>query len=229
MKTCANDTCTRPVQGRGLCSTHYAAWHRAQKKYQITCVECGQVVMVSRPGMTCCSRRCRSNRGARVQSEYWASQRCTELAIYVPPKRTHEPTHIKTARRLTSGQCRVCGEWFVSHHLDTTCSSQCKRVRDRAWKRESEHNRRARKKDAFVANVYRRQVFESDGYRCHLCHGRTDPTKPVPHPKAPTIDHVIPLAQGGTHEPANCRTACFMCNALKSDRGGGEQMLLLAV
>jgi len=49
----------------------------------------------------------------------------------------------------------------------------------------------------------------------------------VPHPKAPTIDHVIPLAQGGTHEPLNCRAAHFLCNSLKSHQGHGDQMLLL--
>ena len=43
------------------------------------------------------------------------------------------------------------------------------------------------------------------------------------HPLSPTIDHVIPLSKGGTHEPGNCRLACFRCNAIKSDGGGGEQ------
>ncbi|MEU2106485.1 HNH endonuclease signature motif containing protein [Nocardia sp. NPDC019255] len=72
-------------------------------------------------------------------------------------------------------------------------------------------------------------MFESDGYRCHLCRRKTDPTKVAPHPRSPTIDHVIPLSKGGTHEPSNCRTACFHCNATKGDRGGGEQLLLIAV
>jgi hypothetical protein len=40
------------------------------------------------------------------------------------------------------------------------------------------------------------------------------------------MDHVIPLAKGGTHEPANVRCAHFLCNALKGDGAMGEQMLL---
>jgi 5-methylcytosine-specific restriction endonuclease McrA len=34
--------------------------------------------------------------------------------------------------------------------------------------------------------------------------------------RATTVDHVIPLAKGGTHELANLRAACRTCNS----RGG---------
>jgi len=44
----------------------------------------------------------------------------------------------------------------------------------------------------------------------------------VPHPLAPTIDHVVPLAAGGLHEPANVQLAHFLCNARKSDRGEAD-------
>jgi 5-methylcytosine-specific restriction endonuclease McrA len=94
--------------------------------------------------------------------------------------------------------------------------------------------RRARKRNAFVENVSPKKVFARDRYRCQLrlpgCEG-IDRSKVVPHPKAPTVDHIIPLSAGfdagGTHEPANCHTACFHCNCKKSDGGGGEQLLLI--
>lgn len=71
-------------------------------------------------------------------------------------------------------------------------------------------------------------MYIRDGYRCHLCNRKTDPTKRVPHPRAPTLDHVIPLSCGGTHEPLNCRTACYICNTRKGAGGGGEQFILFA-
>jgi 5-methylcytosine-specific restriction endonuclease McrA len=40
----------------------------------------------------------------------------------------------------------------------------------------------------------------------------------VPDRLAPTIDHIVPLARGGTHEPSNVQSAHFICNALKGDR-----------
>ncbi|WP_227979969.1 HNH endonuclease [Nocardia spumae] len=66
-----------------------------------------------------------------------------------------------------------------------------------------------------------------DGYRCHICRRNTDRSKVVPHPKAPTIDHLIPLSLGGTHEPANVATACFLCNSRKGAIGAGDQLALL--
>jgi hypothetical protein len=89
--------------------------------------------------------------------------------------------------------------------------------------------RRAALLGAFVEDVDRTAVFLADGYRCHLCGKMTDKSKGSKHPLAPTIDHVIPLSVGGKHERSNCRTAHFSCNSAKRNRGGGEQMLLLAV
>jgi len=62
--------------------------------------------------------------------------------------------------------------------------------------------------------------------RCHICNKAVKRDAVVPHPLAPTIDHVIPLAVGGTHEPLNCRCAHYICNARKGHRGG-EQLLLI--
>ncbi|MEW2302564.1 HNH endonuclease [Streptomyces sp. NPDC006655] len=33
-----------------------------------------------------------------------------------------------------------------------------------------------------------------------------------------TVDHVVPLAAGGTHDRANLRVLCRGCNARKRDR-----------
>lgn len=91
----------------------------------------------------------------------------------------------------------------------------------------SKARRRAREKDAFVADVNRYEIFERDKWTCKLCHRKVNRRAVVPHPKAPVLDHVIPLAGDGTHEPANVQCAHFLCNSLKSDRGGGEQLMLI--
>ena len=229
MKTCMHESCDRTIiLARGMCATHYSYWHRAQKKYTITCAECGKTVKVSRRGATHCSVKCVSASGSRALSN--RARKTQALALYVRPMHQQpKVVHVMTARRLTSGQCRVCAAWFVSFHLDVTCSPECFDIRRREQRRVEKERRRACKRGAFVSNVYRKRVFEADGYRCHLCGKKTDKTKAVPHPRSPTVDHVTPLAAGGMHEPSNCRTACFQCNAVKGDRGSGEQMLLLAL
>jgi 5-methylcytosine-specific restriction endonuclease McrA len=51
--------------------------------------------------------------------------------------------------------------------------------------------------------------------------------KVVPHPKAPVLDHILPLAQGGTHEPTNVQCAHFMCNSIKRDTVPAVMQLML--
>lgn len=127
--------------------------------------------------------------------------------------------------RFVSCTCSHCGcpfiadkQAFVSHFR--FCSRRC-------GARNAEARRRARKRDAFVENVVRSYIFERDGYCCQICGKKLAMTKVAPHPKAPTLDHIVPLAQGGTHERSNVQAAHFICNALKSDGAAADQLLLL--
>jgi 5-methylcytosine-specific restriction endonuclease McrA len=100
------------------------------------------------------------------------------------------------------------------------CSQRCSR-------RAHASRRDARKRGQFVADVSPEQIYQRDQWRCQLCGTKLNRKATVPHPHAPTIDHIIPLATGGTHEPANVQAAHFICNVLKADRGGGEQLALV--
>lgn len=51
------------------------------------------------------------------------------------------------------------------------------------------------------------EVLRRDNFTCRYCHETTTPL---------TIDHVLPVALGGTDEPTNLVTACRDCNAGKS-------------
>lgn len=55
----------------------------------------------------------------------------------------------------------------------------------------------------------RHAVFKRDGYRCQECfRGREDGVKLE-------IDHIIPVAKGGTNEIDNLQTLCMECNRNK--------------
>ena len=150
----------------------------------------------------CCSKRCKNR---------WKSIKRSAHGSTSPPS-------------FVSGTCLDCGASFIDVYLGKMSSRYCS---DQCAHRASRHRRRARARDAFIAPVYRYKIHERDRYVCYLCHKPTDPSKTVPHPRAPTLDHVIPLAKGGTHEPSNVATACFQCNCIKGDRGGGEQLMLV--
>ena len=64
------------------------------------------------------------------------------------------------------------------------------------------------------------EVFQRDGYVCHLCGDMTNPQAVYPALDMPTLDHVVPLARGGHHTQANTKTAHLLCNSLKGHREG---------
>lgn len=61
-----------------------------------------------------------------------------------------------------------------------------------------------------VGKRLRFEILKRDGFRCRYC-GRS------PMSSVLRVDHVVPVAGGGTDDPANLVTACHDCNAGKSD------------
>ncbi|QWY81870.1 HNH endonuclease [Microbacterium phage Honk] len=125
-------------------------------------------------------------------------------------------------RRWTAGPCVACGELFVGPGWGNGgrfCGDYCQ-------KRDHRDRRRAKVRDAYVAPVTWRMLYRVDP-TCYLCHELTDPddfrrvegsdgrTATVVGPRFPTVDHVLALANGGEHSPANARLACLACNSRK--------------
>jgi 5-methylcytosine-specific restriction endonuclease McrA len=116
-----------------------------------------------------------------------------------------------------SGSCRRCGQHFIAtatisiRDLPRYCSEQCAT-------RTAEARRRMRVRSTERDRYARIEIFERDGWRCHLCGRLVDRTAFVPDLRAPTIDHLIPLAKGGSDTRANVATAHFQCNSIKGSR-----------
>lgn len=99
--------------------------------------------------------------------------------------------------------------------------------RRRRQLRTRTQRRRALTRDAEADAVDRDVVGERDGWKCGICRRKVNRALPYPHPKSPSLDHVIPLAEHGPHRYANCRIAHLDCNNLRSNRGGNEQLALV--
>jgi 5-methylcytosine-specific restriction endonuclease McrA len=69
-------------------------------------------------------------------------------------------------------------------------------------------------------------IYQRDNWVCQICGKRVNPNNKYPHPLSPSLDHIIPLSIGGTHEPRNVQLAHFRCNSLKSDNANNEQLRL---
>ena len=58
----------------------------------------------------------------------------------------------------------------------------------------------------------RQAVADRDRWTCQLCGKPIDPALKRPHPKALQLDHVVPLAAGGSDSIENLRAAHASCN-----------------
>lgn len=216
-----------------VCGKKYAN-NVKRRKHQCTCRVCGTEWVATKPSQVCSSKCLGVEHARRI-----AGREPNPLRNDSPRRRMARRKLERAAkgtsatRSMVAGPCVECGTTYV--HTRATggkrplfCSAKCGR-------KVAERNRRALKKAAFRAPVYKRRVFERDRWVCQLCGKPTRPDKRAtlgtkrPHPLAPVVDHIIPLGDSGTHEPSNAQCAHFLCNSLKSDKviGPGEQLRLL--
>lgn len=231
MRTCAIEGCDRPYRAKGYCASHYNSILKPDRHRTVNkCEECGAEYVTTRTNGRFCSLDCRDAQGRRDKAE---RERQAKLPALHPdpsaplPIRSPKVAKVDTRPRFTTGRCEWCGEWFTTDRFQfengtaTHCSATC-------TKAGAKYRRRTRKRGAYVAHVRRVDVFTRDGWRCQICHRKVSRTAKVPSPRAATLDHIIPLALGGTHEPVNCQTACYRCNCIKGHRGVGDQLRLIA-
>ena len=76
---------------------------------------------------------------------------------------------------------------------------------------EIENRRRARLLGAFVAPVDPAAIRARDNETCGICGSFVALSEQ-------SMDYIIPLARGGTHEPANVQLAHRRCNSSKGAR-----------
>jgi 5-methylcytosine-specific restriction endonuclease McrA len=129
----------------------------------------------------------------------------------------------------TPRRCAECGQQFspvYGDKLKRYCSRLCSK---KACNRTARIRYKALKRGATVESVNSTRVFVRDGWLCHLCGGKTDKARRgTYHPKAPELDHIVPLSKGGAHSYANTACAHRKCNAAKSDTIMGQPSLLAA-
>ncbi|MEU0847725.1 HNH endonuclease [Streptomyces flaveolus] len=191
------------------------------REYTVTCRHCGREAVVTKRAAQYCSHDCwyEASHAKHAQVELaWKP-------ILVAPRAVRVIVLRPLRRRWFSVSCPECSAWFVTDNPNHQyCTLRCSRRAHKA-------KRRALEREAFVAQVKRRQVYERDQWICQLCRKPVARDEVVPHPKAPTIDHIVPLARGGTHEPVNVQLAHYLCNSIKSDGtwvATGDQLPLIA-
>jgi 5-methylcytosine-specific restriction endonuclease McrA len=190
------------------------------------CAQCNTAFKPCRERQVYCSTGCRvaaSNDRAKSdgRSAVWQSN-----------------ANARKRRKLMTSMCVVCGAAFTHRSIGRRyCSNRCGAKASyearkgtpeyRELRNGCDQRRRARKRTHVVEKFTSAEIFARDRYRCHICGATCNSAARVPDAMAPTVDHLVPLALGGEHTKANTATACFRCNSVKGERGGGEQLAMI--
>lgn len=232
---CANNDYMREYQRR-----RYAAGKASGAKATFECQRCGtSFVSMTRYKPKYCSIECqhasRQQAANEATRERYKGRRHAKRARQ---RRNAAQRRLHMAKAGTTGTtiraditCLVCDTHFLAtwwgRSTNRACSEACEEQLRSDRKRDGKHRRRARQRSAYVAPVSRTAIYTRDKWICGICHRAIPKGISVPHPMAATIDHIVPLSLGGTHEPANVRAAHFQCNSRRGNRGNPEQLALI--
>ena len=125
-------------------------------------------------------------------------------------------------RWLMPKQCTGCGDTFNRYGQGWRCDS-CKEYSDRQM-RQIRRLRQSRN-GAYDKGIDYKSLYDRASGQCSICRiACADPSVwrgwdgRTWMPTAPTVDHTIPLAKGGSHTWENVQLACLACNSAKGDR-----------
>jgi hypothetical protein len=129
----------------------------------------------------------------------------------------------RLASKPTDRFCLHCGVTLPqSKRADAVfCSAECNMAAHRL-----QRSLRRRTGEGMTSWL-RAEVFKRDGWKCGICEARVDPDLRFPDPMAPSLDHVIPIAEGGSNEAANLRLTHLRCNCSRKHLGGNEQLAII--
>lgn len=123
-------------------------------------------------------------------------------------------------RYANTVRCRDCHEvWHAAKDSRPQCVDCGKRLqpgpgRERCW---DCHTKRLAVRHAAWVEMQnatrggmtlslRWEILSRDNFACTYCFASPSLDNPL------HVDHVVPVARGGTNDPSNLRTACFRCN-----------------
>lgn len=175
------------------------------------------------PGERMC-RACRRDRNPRLSTCVHCGgplsgsrkRTCSTMCVRAMQQQTGHA--VARFQQQSVGPCSDCGETTERGCNQTgrfcgTCANRRRYLRN--------HKKRAKRNG--IPEPSRRlttaELGDRDGWRCHLCRRAVDRRLSGAHPKAPSVDHLVPVSDGGTDEPENLALAHWICNVRRGNRG----------
>lgn len=166
--------------------------------------------------------RCGTERSILLSTMYKYNTQCSECNS---KSRAIDSLHQLLLKRLDYVRelekdkvCKCCGKHFHDTYKQVYCSDKCQN-RYRQISRGVNHVRRAMKHGAkYEYGITLKSVIKRFNNICQIC-GKpcdsSDRSYGSSGPLYPSIDHIIPIARGGSHTWDNVQLAHVYCNSVK--------------
>lgn len=172
-----------------------------------TCQECGGVGLTKQANAKYCSKECTAKGVSKVNSSARPWKICPTCGEEFKPCRPNR-------KQVDDGYEQV--------HCSHKCAGMAPRKKEAKRSMQETELRKRRKWGKFDPSL----VFERDGWRCHIC-GRKTPKRlrGSTDDRAPELDHIVTIADGGEHSERNTSCACRRCNRHKGAKSMGQMFL----
>lgn len=192
------------------------------------CLQCKSFYESDNPNRKYCSDKCRKkyNRDRYGTFIYICAGCGNEFRAYRKRKYCKKECggekylhqHLTIEKRVEyNRQCKECGKSFTTtNKAQYFCTHPCNRA---YGYRVKDVNRRKKIKEngRVDHSISVERLIKRDGENCYICGGKTNKKLNYTESDYPSIDHVIPIAKGGTHTWDNVKLAHRKCNIKKSD------------
>lgn len=184
---------------------HLHAKAQGTYKYEMTCPHCARREIESyrkkKKEKAKCEARIKAEQRAMKKAELISRQMEERLAIHV---------------------CKNCGKEYCIGTTDYNSTTYCSEKCMKRWAMRIKNDRRLKRMQSrkHDTDITLEKLFDRDGGVCYLCGTRcnwNDVIDGNAGDSYPSIDHVLPLSKGGTHEWTNVKLAHRKCNWAKRD------------
>lgn len=246
-------------QGQATCGDYkcrnaVTSLKRAKERSGRKCAYClGPVPDQLKSDARFCSRACKDeDRKAQGRIERWSEavvRPCADCgapvgairSVFCEPCRTerkkernrsgvrrsyekHREKRLAYGRAYNAANPDIKKVWYQNRRQDDVWLES-----ERARTQVTNRKRRALIRSLPHEHYTTAEIAERDGWRCQLC-GKKVPAGPrFPDPRSASIDHIVPISDGGGDIKANVQLAHLRCNLSKHTRTlpQGEQLRLI--
>ena len=178
------------------CASAYKAEHRPMVQgtfyfgFELKCQHCGNTFFSYSKNARFCSKECKKD---------WDKEHAKPMTLYLK-------------------ECQHCGKKFWTKYKNQLyCSLKCQ---DRTIDKKREIRRRSwaiKNGGTYDNSISLQKLVKRDHGLCAICGKPVDMKADPNSNEYGSIDHITPLAKGGTHTWNNVQLTHRICNSIKSD------------